>query len=566
MKLNRGLIFVCIVVLVATFGCADNRRGVMENNLYYSTQSPNVQIKVRDKFKYRRGATGEFRHQFFDNEGHRIVYIHYVPSEPNETQVDYYYHPDQWIYEQFPNSVEIERFEMDMAGEKWYVRDAVRHVSTASCYMFRDLGVFTDMHDVLKLIYFWEMPPFICKDWKFTDSLSDSQQQYLKEFRDGFAEDIEVTNYHSADGEKKIAEEIIYDIKSPLESQRNAKALFAKAKSAYDKRDYKVAFAAWFSLASEGDAESAFLISEMYYWAEGVPENHKEATRWCLEAANRGHGKAQCQMGFRYPDHRNDPNAYLYIRLEEYKWLWLCGNNKDVSDSMKKKARYRVNQLSSILSEGRLEYAEIMAKEWRPQFGKKDENEYTLPVSSLNSKKLFSMTQEDIEKIHVGKNFSETIHFSVNNKNDMQPLIINADGALVKVGDHWYAYFNQLDAMINQDVRDSKSFQFIKVGLVWYYERKSGKSYWGKYEREFADSGTLQISRKLDRGTNFNEKNFWIKLNDTPLRYSSGLDYAKNYSDVIKLIKPYLYVAFHSTDTNYILSTNKKTGALEGFE
>lgn len=223
MSYNWRAIFLYFAIMAVVSGCAKSHRGVMENNIYYSSQSPNVQIKIKDKFEYRKGATGQYQHQFFDNEGHRLIYIHYQRNDLNENKVDYYEHPDHWIYAQFSNSVELERFEMDMVGEKWYVRDAVRHVSPESCFMYRDLGVFTDMHDLLKLIYFLGIPSYDCKDWKSTHSLSDSQLQLLEEFRDGFTEDIEITNYHPVDGEgETIVEGINYDKQPSLESKNNS--------------------------------------------------------------------------------------------------------------------------------------------------------------------------------------------------------------------------------------------------------------------------------------------------------------------------------------------------------
>ena len=63
-------------------GCAKSHRGVMENNIYYSSESPNVQIKIKDKFEYdkRDGATGKYQHLFLDYEGDRFIIIIVDPS------------------------------------------------------------------------------------------------------------------------------------------------------------------------------------------------------------------------------------------------------------------------------------------------------------------------------------------------------------------------------------------------------------------------------------------------------------------------------------------------------
>lgn len=194
MRINKGLIIICLTMLSMNSGCISHR-GVLDNNTYYSTKSPSLQVKIKDEFEYRKGESGQYQHQFLDNENHRLVYIHFTAHMPNETSVDYYENPDGWIYASIPDSVELERFNMHEAGEKWYVRDIVHHVSTVACLMIRDLGVFTDDHDVLKMLYLWQMPPYVCKDWKSKESLSEAQQQYLNEFRSGFSEDIKISKY-----------------------------------------------------------------------------------------------------------------------------------------------------------------------------------------------------------------------------------------------------------------------------------------------------------------------------------------------------------------------------------
>lgn len=184
--------------------------------------------------------------------------------------MDYYNHPDHWIYAQFPNSVEIERFEIDMVGEKWYVRDAIRHVSPQSCFIYRDLGVFTVMHDVLKLIYFWEIPPYLCGDWKYSDSLSNSQLKYLKEFRDGFVKDIEITDYHPGYGEDEIMAKDEGDNKEQLKDLREA--------------------------AEQGFADAHYYLGLLYEDGKEVPQNHKKAAEWDRKAAEQGYSAAKKKL------------------------------------------------------------------------------------------------------------------------------------------------------------------------------------------------------------------------------------------------------------------------------
>ena len=154
------------------------------------------------------------------------------------------------------------------------------------------------------------------------------------------------------------------------------------------------------------------------------------------------------------------------------------------------------------------------------------------------------------------KRFSESISFSINNQKDMQPMLIKAKGKLVKIGDQWYARFEYLNARINRKVRDSSDVNYISVGLVWYYKRRKYHRWYEKYQRTFSMSGTIPYSGSLNGRNSFNKKLFWIKLTDRPL--VRGDQIGLRAIDYTKLIKPHIYVAFHSKGKNYTLTTSKR--------
>jgi len=195
MRIYFQSILLSMVVCLVSSGCALPRRGMLDTNIYYSNQSPNIKITVKENFHYKKGESQKFQHQFFDRENHRIVYIQHYLHEPNQTQIDYYGNPEKWIYESSDSIFDIERFTEKNLGEKWYVQDYVKHVSTMACFMVRDFKAFTSRNDVFRLMYVWQMPPYLCEKWSFVKSLDDSQQQYLREFREGLAGDIQMEEY-----------------------------------------------------------------------------------------------------------------------------------------------------------------------------------------------------------------------------------------------------------------------------------------------------------------------------------------------------------------------------------
>ncbi len=185
------ILFFCIVIS----GCSIPRRGLLEDNVFFSTQSPNVQITVNRDFLYTKGKLGEWEHQFFDNENHKVIYIHHVLHNPNENNIDYFNDPEHWIYRSSDNTVDLERSAMNIYENKWYVQDFIEHSSTASCHMARKLSTFTSMHDLLHVLYAMEIPPYTCSSWLSTKSLSTSQNEFIEKFKKGFKEDIQIEKY-----------------------------------------------------------------------------------------------------------------------------------------------------------------------------------------------------------------------------------------------------------------------------------------------------------------------------------------------------------------------------------
>ena len=54
------------------------------------------------------------------------------------------------------------------------------------------------------------------------------------------------------------------------------------------------------ALAEKGDAEAQFILGDMYYKAEGVEKDLKEAAQWYRKSAEQGNAKAQWSLGRMY--------------------------------------------------------------------------------------------------------------------------------------------------------------------------------------------------------------------------------------------------------------------------
>lgn len=196
MQRGLNLIIIYCATLLVISGCSLTKRGMLENNTYFSNQNPSVQIALGENYEYYKGGRGQYQHQFSDQENHRMAFVHVFLHDANQTQVDYYNNPEGWIYSTPHNSVELNRFVTEMIGEKWYVQDVVYHPSTAACVLIRDLSVFTDTHDVFKFRYFWEIPPYKCENWKTVASLSPLEGEYFNKFVAAFSSDVTIRAFH----------------------------------------------------------------------------------------------------------------------------------------------------------------------------------------------------------------------------------------------------------------------------------------------------------------------------------------------------------------------------------
>ena len=106
-------------------------------------------------------------------------------------------------------------------------------------------------------------------------------------------------------------------------------------------------------------------------------------------------------------------------------------------------------------------------------------------------------------------------------------------------------------------MREHAGFEYIKVGLIWYYKNTRYDQYNSKYHRWFKETGTLPFAMMLDRKKNFSLRGFWIKLEETSLEYSKGGGLHNVMLDEHKIAKPFVYIAFHSSPTNYIMLLNE---------
>jgi hypothetical protein len=411
MKRLAILLFVLFSFLF--IGCAGQKvKRVVQDNIFYSSNEPEISIKVDPNFKYL-GKTEESKYGEFENlqgnpgpQHKRAFYIFGEIGDNNTLKkaigIDInsidkgYFLPDLFdnvkykldsgtvkiggeIYEYFitprPSLPKIVRKAMK---DKGYV--------LSNCYMYKVIGTIfgPEEQDLLKIYYAEDVYHinglnYRCKDWRNKELLEDDQKTLLKKFDKRANGAFRIMEYFSP-SEKKgdvALEQAGLKVNSghpeakvttaTYESKKDVETEYNSAKLLYDSGDYENAFRKWHSLAKRGDAESAFRIAGMYDFAEGVKQNYVKSSQWYLFADERGYGEAQCKIANRF-------NGGIGIRrdlIQAYKWYRLCleSETTKASGTSFHHAESAINAIISVgvLSPSQVEYAESLAREWEPK-------------------------------------------------------------------------------------------------------------------------------------------------------------------------------------------------------
>ena len=72
---------------------------------------------------------------------------------------------------------------------------------------------------------------------------------------------------------------------------------FADGLAAYNRGDYTTALTILKPLASEDQPDAAYIVGEMYAYAQGVPQDYSEAYYWYLVGGTLGNPRAQMVLG-----------------------------------------------------------------------------------------------------------------------------------------------------------------------------------------------------------------------------------------------------------------------------
>ena len=85
---------------------------------------------------------------------------------------------------------------------------------------------------------------------------------------------------------------------------------FEDGLAAYNRRDYKTAFAMFTKAANKGEAGAQTLLGFMYAEGQSVPQDYNHAVSWYRKAADQGDAVAQHNLGWAYANGRGVAQDY----------------------------------------------------------------------------------------------------------------------------------------------------------------------------------------------------------------------------------------------------------------
>jgi TPR repeat protein len=94
-------------------------------------------------------------------------------------------------------------------------------------------------------------------------------------------------------------------------SADSSASLYQSGLSAYDDKNYSVAFKAFTESAEQGNAKAQSYLGLMYFLGEGVPRNTSQAMAWLRKAAEQGDAEAQFALGGMYETGKGGAQGHL---------------------------------------------------------------------------------------------------------------------------------------------------------------------------------------------------------------------------------------------------------------
>lgn len=122
-------------------------------------------------------------------------------------------------------------------------------------------------------------------------------------------------------------------------------------------RDYRQAFGWHLKAAQKGKADAQYVVGAMYYTGNSVPQDQKHAVTWFRRAAEQGHAEAQHALGLMYRYRVAGVPQDMVIAYMLYNLAAASGNRN---------ATEQRAALARQMTPEQIEEAQALSRAWRP--------------------------------------------------------------------------------------------------------------------------------------------------------------------------------------------------------
>ncbi|MBL6934976.1 MAG: sel1 repeat family protein [Alphaproteobacteria bacterium] len=150
------------------------------------------------------------------------------------------------------------------------------------------------------------------------------------------------------------------DATSQVATQTDEAADKARVRAGYKaftQGDFDTALREWKPLAEKGNPVAQTLLGLMYSSGDGVSQNHAEAVKWYLRAANQGVPDAQYNLGYMYSMGKGAPQDNIHAHM----WSILA------ADKGNEEAVRLRDVTAEFMSVEEISRAKRLAREWNPE-------------------------------------------------------------------------------------------------------------------------------------------------------------------------------------------------------
>lgn len=178
-----------MIALAVASGCTTTKRGLISENVYSSARFPDIKIEVDSNFVYNEEEKHNFDYSFTGPGRKQFLGIAHITPMVLDNKLDYWNHPQHWIFSNIPQSSIHTTDEIQLLGKTWYSAIAYKR-GKRGCFFQKHLRRFTNEESIFILYYAQWKREIICTTWEDSSTSDDRKGEIVDEFETSFTESV----------------------------------------------------------------------------------------------------------------------------------------------------------------------------------------------------------------------------------------------------------------------------------------------------------------------------------------------------------------------------------------